>query len=74
MSASLSTFGADESVQRITDTLRREGGVILQSLAPPDLLDSIYQEVQENVPEAAQKSSTHLWPDGNRTVGALAAV
>jgi hypothetical protein len=74
MRASLSPFEPDESVQEITDTLKREGGVILLNLAPPDLLDSVYEEIQENVPEAAQKSSTHLWPDGNRTVGALAAV
>ena len=74
MRVSLSSFEPDESVQEITNTLKREGGVILQNLAPPDLLDSVYEEIQENVPEAAQKSSTHLWPDGNRTVGALAAV
>ncbi|MEC9251820.1 MAG: phytanoyl-CoA dioxygenase family protein [Pseudomonadota bacterium] len=74
MRVSLSSFEPDESVQEITNTLKREGGVILQNLAPPDLLDSVYEEIQENVPEAAQKSSTHLWPDGNRTVGARAAV
>ena len=73
MSASLATFEREESVTEITETLKRDGGVILRGLAPPDLLDSVYQQVQENVPEAAQQSSTHLWPEGNRTVGALAA-
>ena len=55
MRVSLSSFEPDESVQEITNTLKREGGVILQNLAPPDLLDSVYEEIQENVPEAAQK-------------------
>ena len=73
MSASLTTFEPDESVTEITDTLKTDGGVILRGLAPAGLLDSVYQEVQENVPEAAQQSSTPLWPEGNRTVGALAA-
>ena len=73
MSASLTTFDPDESVTEITDTLKTDGGVILRGLAPAGLLDSVYQEVQENVPEAAQQSSTPLWPEGNRTVGALAA-
>jgi len=73
MNASLTTFEPEESVTEISDALKRDGGVILGGLAPPDLLDSVYQEVQENVPEAAQQSTTHLWPEGNRTVGALAA-
>ena len=70
MSASLTTFEPDESVTEITDTLKTDGGVMLRGLAPAGLLDSVYQEVQENVPEAAQQSSTPLWPEGNRTVGA----
>ena len=39
MRVSLSSFEPDESVQEITNTLKREGGVILQNLAPLDLLD-----------------------------------
>ncbi len=74
MSTCLSTFAPDQSVQEITDSLKMHGGVILQNLAPTDLLDEVYKEVQEQVPKAAQKSTTALWPEGNRTVGALAAV
>ncbi|MFP6796867.1 MAG: phytanoyl-CoA dioxygenase family protein [Pseudomonadales bacterium] len=74
MNASLSTFEPDKPLHEITDTLKRDGGVILRSLAPTHLLDTVYEEVQQKVPEVAQKSSTYLWPDGNRTVGALAAV
>ena len=36
-------------------------------------MDEAYQ-VQNNVSPAEQSSSTSLWPEGNRTVGGLAAV
>ena len=37
-------------------------------------MDEAYQDVQNNVSPAEQSSSTSLWPEGNRTVGGLAAV
>ena len=69
----LTSFTEKDSTEDIVKTLKSDGGVIIERLVPEEVMDEAYQEVQNNVSQAQQSSSTSLWPEGNRTVGGLAA-
>ena len=70
----LSTFAADDSRNEVVETLLQDGGVIMRDLVAGDVMDQVYAEIQATISEADQRSSTLLWPEGNKTVGALASV
>lgn len=67
-------FDAAANIAEIATSLRRNGAAIVRELAPRWLMDKIREEVLNSVSEEDLKSSTNLWPEGNRTVGALVAV
>ena len=69
----LTTFTEKDSTEDIVKTLKSDGGVIIERLVPEEVMDDAYQDVQNNVSEAEQSSSTSLWPEGNRTECGLAA-
>ena len=69
----LTTFTEKDSTEDIVKTLKTDGGVIIERLVPEEVMDDAYQDVQNNVSEAEQSSSTSLWPEGNRRVGGLEA-
>ena len=69
----LTSFTEKDSTEDIVNALKSDGGVIIERLVPEEVMDEAYQEVQNNVSQAEQSSSTSLWPEGNRTVGGLAA-
>lgn len=75
MAAALTTFEPDTPAAEIATTLRADGGVIIKNLVSEELMDKVYGEVNRNTTDAQQKTGGgNLWPDGNRTVGALGAV
>ena len=67
-------FDAAANIAEIATSLRRNGAAIVRELAPQGLMDKVREEVLNSVSEEDLKSSTHLWPEGNRTIGALVAV
>ncbi len=71
---SLPSFDADAPIAKIVAAMQAAGGVIVRHLAEPALMDAVYDEVRRNTTESEQASDTKLWPEGNRTVGALVAV
>jgi hypothetical protein len=73
MTTTLTSFGANASVTDIVATLKRDGGVIIRSLAPEQLMDGVYAQIEANVVAADFESNSELWPKGNKTIGALAA-
>ncbi len=73
-SVSLPTFDADAPTATIAAALEVDGGAIVHDLAAPALMDEVYDEVRHNTTAADLASSTKLWPEGNKTVGALAAL
>ena len=70
----LSTFNPTADPDDIAAALVRDGGAIIKDLATPELMDEIRQEIDRAVPLADQEGNSALWPEGNRTVGALCAV
>ncbi len=74
MSGYVSAFSADADVSEVADALVRDGGVIISELMPGEIMDEIRDEVQRSVPAEEQQGSSALWPEGNNTVGGLAAV
>ena len=75
MSASISTFDSTDPIHDVVSALKRDGGVVLRNLVPEELMDEIYAEVMANTPESSRETEgTEVWPEGHRTVGALAAV
>ena len=74
MSGYVSAFSADADVSEVADALVRDGGVIISELMPGEIMDEIRDEVQRSVPAEEQQGSSALWPEGNITVGGLAAV
>ncbi len=74
MGKTLPTFDPDAPTEEIASRLKEVGGVILRNLTPPELMDEVYTEVLANTTEGQRTSDTEVWPEGNRTVGALAAV
>ena len=72
MRATITSFDEKDSVEEITATLKRDGGVIIEKLASEQLMDDVYAEIESNVAPADLESNTDLWPPGNKTVGGLA--
>ena len=56
----LTTFTEKDSTEDIVKTLKSDGGVIIERLVPEEVMDEAYQDVQNNVSEAEQSSSTSL--------------
>ncbi|MBW2245248.1 MAG: phytanoyl-CoA dioxygenase family protein, partial [Deltaproteobacteria bacterium] len=74
MGTSLSTFETDAPISEIASALKEDGGIIFRNLVAEELMDEIYAEILENTSNAERKSTgNQLWPEGNRTVAALAA-
>lgn len=74
MTTTLVTFEAGAPAGDIAAALKRDGGVIIEKLLPAELMDEVYAEIEANVRSAELESRSVLWPEGNKTVGALAAV
>ena len=74
MAAYISGFAADANAADIAAALVRDGGVIIENLVPAAVLDAVRDEVHSNVAQSDQEGSSTLWPEGNNTVGGLAAV
>ena len=75
MSTSISTFDSTDPIHDVVSSLKRDGGVILRNLVSEARMDEIYAEVIGNAPGASRETEgTEVWPEGHRTVGALAAV
>ncbi|MBJ37846.1 MAG: hypothetical protein CMD83_05205 [Gammaproteobacteria bacterium] len=72
--AYLSSFDAESPASHVATQLLSQGGVVIDALVPPELMDSVRAEIRSNVDEADEQGSSVLWPEGNRTVGGLAAV
>ena len=70
----LARFAADADSREIASALVQDGGVLIERLATADTMHAILAEVDTNVPRSAQSGSSDLWPEGTRTVGAMAAV
>ena len=73
MSAYLSSFEPDANPTDIAAALVQQGGVTINHLMPAAVMDTIYREVTRSVSEEDQRGSSDLWPEGNKTVGGLAA-
>lgn len=75
MSTSLATFEADAPTSDIVSALREDGGVILCDLIAEEVMDEVYAEILANTSSKDRETQDGvLWPEGNRTIGALAAV
>ena len=70
----LSSVSTDSDVQAIANALQNDGGVVIDALVVPETMDTIHAEIQSGVAPEDQKGTGHLWPEGNKTVGGLAAV
>lgn len=70
----INRFDAQSEAIEIADVLERQGGVMIESLVAPEVMDRISDEVERNVPAEDLRGSSALWPDGTRTVGGLAGV
>ena len=69
MTATLTTFEDKDSIGDIAAKLRQDGAVIIQRLAPEQLMDDVYAEIEDNVAPADFESNTYLWPESNKTIG-----
>ena len=75
MAKSLARFEAGAEINDIATALNEDGGIIMLNLVTPELLDEVYDEVLANTSELERKAGGDvLWPEGNKTVGALAAI
>ncbi len=74
MTGYLSTFSPDTDSAEIAEALVRDGGVIINELVTAEMLDAIHDEIEASVSAEEQEGSSDLWPEGNKTVGGLAAV
>jgi hypothetical protein len=74
MSGYLSTFSADAETSEIAAALVQDGGAIISELMPCETMDVVRSEVENAVSAEEQKGSSELWPEGDNTVGGLAAV
>ena len=72
--AYLEEFGKTANHKDIAAALIKDGGTIINDLVSPDLMDAIKEQINSVVPLAAQEGNSDLWPEGNRTVGALCSV
>ena len=69
----ISGFEAGDPPEAIATTLLEDGGVCIANLVGPEVMDQVYAEIQEGASAESQESDSPLWPEGNRTLGALAA-
>ena len=75
MAKSLMSFEAGAAIDDIAEALNRDGGVILLNLAPPALMDEVYDEILANTSEHDRAAGGDiLWPAGNKTIGGLAGI
>ena len=73
MSGYISTFDAQADTAEIAAALVQHGGVIISELMSTAVMDTISDEIEISVSHTDQKGTSALWPEGNRTVGGLAA-
>ena len=73
MSKYLTTFEPDADTTAIAETLVKQGGAIINQLMPTTVMDTIHDEITQSVSEQDQQGSSDLWPEGNKTIGGLAA-
>ncbi|MEE2784679.1 MAG: phytanoyl-CoA dioxygenase family protein [Pseudomonadota bacterium] len=69
----ISGFEADDPPEAIATTLLENGSACIANLVAPEVMDQVYAEIEEGATVESQKSDTRLWPEGNKTLGALAA-
>ena len=74
MAGYVSSFPPEADSAEIAESLVHDGGVIISELMPGDTMDAIRCEVENAVSAEEQEGSSELWPEGNKTVGGLAAV
>ena len=75
MAKSLESFKAGAAIDDIVEALNRDGGVIMLNLAPPELMDEVYDELLANTSEHDREAGGDiLWPAGNKTIGGLAGI
>ena len=75
MAKSLESFEAGTPIEKIVEALNRDGGVIMLNLAPPELMDKVYDEILANTSEHNREAGGDiLWPAGNKTIGGLAGI
>lgn len=73
MIKSLPAFNADTPTAQIVAALKTAGGAIIGRLADATLMDEVYDDIRRNSSESEQASKSPLWPQGNKTIGALPA-
>lgn len=74
MSTYQNDFEANADTDTIAHALLEYGAVAIRSLVSPALMDQVYDEIGAAVAPEDQVGSSALWPEGNKTVGGLAAV
>ena len=57
MAKSLVSFEAGDPIDDIVEALNRDGGVLMLNLAPPELMDEVYDEILANTSEHARDVS-----------------
>ena len=75
MSTSLTSFEADAPITDILPALKRDGGIIMRNLVAEELMDEVYAEILSNsMSDDLKTQGGELWPEGNKTIGALPTV
>lgn len=74
MGNQINRFGAQSETAAMADVLERQGGIMIESLVAPEVMDRVNEEVARNVPAEDLQGNSALWPEGTRTVGGLAGV
>ena len=75
MAKLLESFEPGAAIDDIVEALNRDGGVIMLNLAPPKLMDEVYDEILRNSAEHERAAGGDiLWPEGNKTIGGLAGI
>ena len=75
MSTSLTSFEADAPISDILPALKRDGGIIMRNLVAEELMDEVYAEILSNsMSDDLKTQGGELWPEGNKTIGALPAL
>lgn len=73
MSGYISTFESAADTAEIAAALVQHGGVIISELMSAGVMDTILEEIAHSVSDQDQQGTSALWPEGNKTVGGLAA-
>ena len=59
----------------VLPAMRRNAGIIMRDLVAEELMDEVYAEIRSNSMSDDRKAQGgELWPEGNRTIGALPTV